>query len=212
MAGAPSLPFEDREDGAKQLLARLRDLEGQKPLVLAVPRGAVPMAKIIAEGLGGDLDVVLVKKIGHPLQPEFAIGSVSETGEIIFSDGANEIGLSKKDIEENAITLSRQLAEKRLKFGLSRPPIDPENRIVIIVDDGIATGATMAAAVQSLKSKGAKRVIATAPVASAQAVELLELKGAEVRVLAVPKHFGAVGFYYRNFNQVSDAEVKSILR
>lgn len=200
--------FEDREDAAVKLLNRLRDIKGEKPLVLGVPRGAIPMAKIIADGLEGELDMVLVKKIGHPLQPEFAIGAVTEDGQIILGIGALKHGFSEKDIEEKAVQEAAKLQRKRRMF-TGRPPLDPDGRTVIIVDDGIATGATMSAAVQSMKSKGAKRIIVAAPVASMQAVHLLEAEGAEVRTLGVPEYFGAVSYYYRHFAQVSEAEVGS---
>jgi predicted phosphoribosyltransferase/dienelactone hydrolase len=204
--------FENREDAAYKLLARLGDLQGEKPLVLGVPRGAIPMAKIIADGLGGDLDMVLVKKIGHPLHPEFALGSVTEDGEIILGIGARQYGLSQEDISEHAFLQIERLRQKRMAFAHGRRALSPRGRTVILVDDGIATGATMSAAIHSVKARGAKRIVVAAPVASQQAVHWLELEGAEVRTVSVPEHFGAVGYYYRNFTQVSDAEVGAFFR
>ncbi len=205
-----NLPFEDREDAAKKLLSHLTEFKGQNPLVLGIPRGAIPMAKIIADGLGGEFDMILVKKIGHPLQPEFAIGSVTEDGEVVLGLGAREHGISEEDVENYAVKQVELLHKQRRQLGKGRLPISPKDRIVIVVDDGIATGATMTAAVQSLRHRGAKRIIVAAPVASPQAVHLLEMEGVEVRTVAVPDPFGAVGYYYRNFSQVSDAEVGAL--
>lgn len=212
MSAESVLTFRDREDGARQLLLHLEDLKGQNPLVLGVPRGAIPMAKIIAEELHGDLDLILVKKVGHPLQPEFALGAVTEDGEIVLGMGAIENGITKEQIEESAKQPVELLRMQRAKLTHRRAPISPKDRVVVVVDDGIATGATMSAAVQSLKSKGAKRVIVAAPVTSREAKDLLELSGAEVRAVAIPKHFGAVSYYYQNFTQISEAEISSFFK
>jgi predicted phosphoribosyltransferase len=204
-----TLPFADREEGARQLLSKLQDLKGQNPLVLGIPRGAIPMAKLIADGLGGELDMILVKKVGHPLQPEFALGAVTEDGEIILGMGAKKHGITKEEIEDAALKQVEVLRKTRAQFSRGRPPTSAKDRVVVIVDDGIATGATMSAAVQSLKAKGANRVIVATPVASHHAVTSLKLENVDVRTVASPEYFDAVGSYYRNFTQVSDAEVES---
>jgi len=170
------------------------------------------MAKIIAETLGGEMDMILVKKIGHPSYPEFALGAVTEDAQIVLGAGAIQYGLSEDDLEKQALELVQQLREKRQRYGQGRAPIDPRGRVVIIVDDGIATGATMSAAYRSLKEKGAARVIVAAPVASVQAVRSLRKEGAEVRTVFVPEYFGAVGYYYDDFTQVSDAEIGAFFR
>jgi putative phosphoribosyl transferase len=211
--GDAGLPFEDREEGARRLLSQLEDLKGQNPLVLGVPRGAIPMAGIIADGLGGELDMILVKKVGHPRQPEFAVGAVTEDGEIILDLGAREgQGITQEEIGDAALRQVEVLRKRRAEIAHGRRPVDPKDRVVVIVDDGIATGATMSAAVQSVKAKGARRIIVAAPVASRRAVTVLELAGAEVRAVAIPKNFGAVGYYYRSFAQVSDAEVGAFFK
>jgi predicted phosphoribosyltransferase/dienelactone hydrolase len=165
------------------------------------------MAKLIADELGGDLDMILVKKIGHPLHPEFALGSVTEDGEVLLGIGAKKYGLSEPMLAEYALEQIDYLNKKRQIFSGGKPAIDRRDRIIIIVDDGIATGATMSAAIESLKAKSPKKIIVASPVASAEAVGLLEGLGAEVRTVMVPEFFGAVGYYYENFTQVSDAEV-----
>lgn len=200
------LSFRDREDGARQLLLQLEDLKGQNVLVLGVPRGAIPMAKIIADELQGDLDLILVKKVGHPLNPEFAVGAVTEDGDLLISD-ENDPSFTKEELTEKAKHPIELLREQRLRLTRRGSALNPKDRLVLVVDDGIATGATMSAAVQSLKAKGAKRVIVAAPVASREAKEKLELFGAEVRTVGTPEPFGAVSYYYRNFTQVSDAEI-----
>jgi len=212
MSAESVLSFLDREDGAQKLLSHLADLKDQNALILGIPRGAIPMAKIIAEELHGDLDLILVKKVGHPLQPEFALGAVTEDGEVVLGVGAKEHGFSKEQLEQRAQRPAEMLREQRVKLTHNRKPIDPKGRLVIVVDDGIATGATMCAAVQSLKARGARRVVVAAPVVSQEAKALLELSGAEVRTVAIPKHFGAVSYYYQNFAQISDAEIGSFFK
>lgn len=204
--------FKDREEAAYELVPRLLDLKGQKPIVLGVPRGAIPMAKIVADALGGELDVMLVKKLGHPLHPEFALGSVTEDGHILLGIGASQYGFSQEYFETEALRTAEDLQRKRQLYTQGKTPIPVAGRNVVVVDDGIATGATMLAAVQSLKEHGAGRIVVASPVASPQAIMLLEREGVEVRALKVPEHFGAVGYYYESFAQVSDAEVGAYFR
>ncbi len=197
--------FEDRDQAARLLIPLLADLREAEPLVLAIPRGAVSMARIIAMALDTDMDLVLVKKIKHPLHPEFAIGAVSENGEVLLSSGAQDV--DPAHVEKAALHEIEQLQKKRYQYTGSHQAPDIEGRNVIVIDDGIATGSTMVAAVRSLRSQGARRIIVTAPVASTSAVQRLEAEGAEVRVHYVPVYFGAVSYFYNRFDQISDAEV-----
>jgi predicted phosphoribosyltransferase len=203
--------FADREEAARLLAQRLRAYYRNKnPLVLGVPRGAVPMAKIIADGLGGELDVVLVRKLGHPTQPELAIGAIDESGRVFFSDYAYEIDEGYLEAEK-----TRQLEIIRQRRALhtpDRPPIDPHNRVVIIVDDGIATGSTMTSALRAVRAKGPKKLLAAVAVASVQAARALGKEADAMVCLNVPIEFFAVGQFFRNFSQVTDEDVIAILR
>ena len=206
--------FRNREEAANALAERLDKILGHDeiPLILGIPRGGVPMAKVISEKLNADLDVVLVRKVGHPMHPEFAVASVTEKGEIHLGEGAKSSGISLSDIEAKALMEISTLSKKRKLFTPDRKPISPLGRSVVIVDDGIATGATMVAALQTLKSTGAKRLIVATPVASKNAVELLQAEGAEVCALIVPDVFYSVSQFYDVFEQVSDKEVVDALK
>lgn len=201
------MKFRDRQHAADQLLDRLQDLSGMKPIVLGIPRGAVPMARQIAFALDAELDIVLVHKFALPEHPEYAMGSVTEDGEVYLGSGAIDMKLSRAEIVDAATHEIDRLQKKRRLFTPCREHRDVRGRVVILVDDGIATGATMTAAVRSVLDAGAGRVIVAAPVISAQALILLEKEGAEVRAVLIPESFRAVSLYYENFNQVGDNEV-----
>ena len=200
--------FSDRLQAAELLAERLKpELGGHGALVLGVPRGAVPMARAIADSVGGELDIVLVHKFGHPHHPEFALGSVTEEGGVYLGMGAERMGFGEEEIGDAARREILRLREKRRLLTPGRASVDVSDRIVVIVDDGIATGATMTAAVRSVKDKGASRVIVAAPVASSDAVSRLTSEGADVVTLSVPEPFFAVSEFYDDFAQVEDDEV-----
>ncbi len=206
------MEFTDRLQAAHRLADKLKEQWGKNPLVLAVPRGAVPMGKIIADRVGGELDVELVHKFGFPSNPEFALGSVTEDGSIFLGIGAERYGLSEKDVERSAQIEIEKLRDRRRLYTPHHSAIDPKGRVAIIVDDGIATGATMTAAVRSLQSKGASRIIVATPVASSEAVRRLLNEGAEVVCLEIPEDFLSVGRFFEDFSQVSDQTVIETLR
>ncbi len=169
------------------------------------------MSRRIADALGGKLDVLLVKKIGHPRSPEYAVAAVDEAGGIFLSEGAAAVGVSAEYLDREAKRIRAQLLESRQRFTEGRPPLDVRGKEVLIVDDGIATGATMLAGVRAVRARGPRSITVACPVVSASARNALWREGAEVRALHVPKSFGSVGQYYDYFPQVEDAEVVSAL-
>jgi predicted phosphoribosyltransferase len=207
-----TLPFADRETAARELAQSLAAWRGQRPLVLAIPRGAVPMGKIIAEALDGELDVVLVRKLGAPGNPEFAIGSVDETGHVYVADHARQLGISDRYIEQEKTAQLETMRKRRADYTPVRAPIDPKDRVAIVVDDGIATGSTMIAALRAVRAKQPKRLIAAMGVAPPDTLERLRREADEVVCLAAPVHFYAVGQFFADFPQVSDEEVIACLK
>ena len=204
--------FEDRNDAARQLAEELKQYRGQNPLVLAIPRGAVPMAKIIADELGGSFDVVLVRKLRAPFQPELAIGSIDESGWAYIAEHAASTGASKDYIESEKQAQMETIRKRRNQYTPIRPPIDPGGRIVIVVDDGLATGSTMISALHGLRARNPAKLICAVPVAPPDTLKKVEKMADEVICLEVPDYFMAVGQFYRNFSQVEDEEVIEILR
>jgi len=170
------------------------------------------MAKRIAEALQGDLDVVLVRKLGAPYNAEFAVGSVDESGWTYVSDYAESAGATPAYIEQEKTRQMETMRKRRAQYTPIRPPIDPTGRIVIVVDDGLATGATMISALHSLKAKGTAKLICAVPVAPPDTIEKVAGYCDEVVCLETPFDFRAVGQFYRDFPQVEDEEVIEILK
>jgi putative phosphoribosyl transferase len=204
--------FENRAQAARLLGAKLAAYRGRNPLVLGVPRGAVPMATIIADGLGGDVDVVLVHKLGAPGQPELAIGSVDENGHVYLSEFVGELGVSDDYIDREIKVQVEALQRRRRLYTPIRPPLDPAGRVVIIVDDGIATGSSIIAALRAVREKKPTQLIAATAVAPPETVERLQREADDIVCLASPSIFFAIGAFFGDFSQVSDEEVMKVLR
>jgi predicted phosphoribosyltransferase len=194
--------FKNREEAATLLADRLATYRAQHPLVLGVPRGAVPMARIIADALGGDLDVVLVRKLRAPGQPELAIGAIDESGAILkgrYFDIATE-----EYLREEVRTQLGILRMRREQYTRAQPPVDPAARIAIIVDDGIATGSSMLSAIRSLRGRKAKKVVVAVAVAPPSSVARIGAEADEVVCLSTPEDFYAVGQFFDDFSEVTD--------
>jgi predicted phosphoribosyltransferase len=203
--------FESRLDAARRLAAALGAYQGRNPLVLAIPRGAVAMGAEIARLLEGELDVVLVKKLHAPGSPEFAVGAVDESGwtyvaPYAASAGADEAYLAREKDAELAL-----LRRRRAQYTPARASADPAGRIAIVVDDGIATGASMIAALHAVRAKRPARLVCAVPVAPAESLESIRPYADELVCLETPEAFMAVGQFYRHFEQVEDEEVVALL-
>lgn len=201
--------YRDRQEAAERLAELLAHLRGEHPLVLAIPRGGAPMGRVIADALGGELDVVLVRKIGAPGNPEFAIGAVSEDGSVLLDEDAQRY--PEAWLRAETARQRRLIDERRRHYTPIREPIDPAGRIVVVVDDGSATGATMAVALDTLRRRAPARLIAALGVASEEALARLGTLVDEVVCPEVPGDFMAVGQFFADFGQVEDDEVVRLL-
>ncbi len=203
--------FIDRLDAAHRLAQALARYRGTVPLVLAIPRGGVPMAKVIADELDGEVDVVLVRKLPAPGNPEFAIGAVDEAGRTYIADHAEHMGLDTHYIEAEKAEQLALMRERRAQYTPVRPPIDPAGRTVIVVDDGLATGSTMIAALHAIRAKDPEKLVCAVPVAPPETAERVRSCCDDLVCLEVPAGFYAVGQFYERFPQVADAEVTAAL-
>jgi predicted phosphoribosyltransferase len=203
--------FDSRVDAARALARALAHYRSRNPLVLAIPRGAVPMGRVLADALAGELDVVLVRKLRAPFSPEFAVGSIDETGWAFIAphaarSGADETYLAREKAEQLDI-----LRRRRAQYTPTRAPVDPRGRVAIVVDDGLATGSTMIAALHAVRTKQPEWLVCAVPVAAADSLERVRPYADEVVCLQAPPDFFAVGQFYRAFPQVEDEEVVALL-
>jgi putative phosphoribosyl transferase len=200
--------FADRADAGRRLGEALAERDLDDPVVLGLPRGGVPVASEVAATLDAPLDVLVVRKIGAPRNPEFAVGAIGEGGaEFVDTDLLERLRLTRDDIEE---TLRREREELRRRveaYRGEREGVDVEGRTVVVVDDGMATGASARVAVQVLRAREPERVVLGVPIASPSAVGRLEDVVDEVVTLGAPPDFLAVGAYYEDFGQTTDREV-----
>lgn len=207
--------FADRDEAGLLLAERLAKLSLADPVVLALPRGGVPVGAQIAKRLRAPLDVAFVRKLGAPDQPELAIGAVAygESPEIVLNPSVVEaLGLTEDFITASAARELSVISRRRQEYAAVRAEVSPKGRSVIIVDDGVATGMTMQAALRSVRNAQPARIIAAVPVASQDAAAMLRQEADDVVCLSAPRSFHAVGSFYRAFDQVSDEDVVTLLR
>jgi putative phosphoribosyl transferase len=204
--------FQDRTDAGRQLAWRLQQLRLEAPVVVGLPRGGVPVAAEVAHTLEAPLDVLVVRKLGCPWQPELALGALGEAGAMVLNPALiTGIGLAPEDLAD-VIRAERGELERRLaRYRGNRPAVPVRGRTVVVVDDGLATGATARAAIQVLRRRGAARIVLAAPVAPPETVKALGGVADEVVTLATPRAFLAIGQFYDDFTQTSDQDVTRLL-
>lgn len=208
--------FQDRYDAGRRLARLLLPAAGRDSsrLVLGLPRGGVPVAFEVARALGADLDVYVVRKVGAPHNEELALGAVASGGVRVFNhDVIAELRLPVEVVEAIVAKTEREVAEREVSLRGGQAPFDPRDRTVVLVDDGLATGATMRAAVEAVRRQGPRQLIVAAPVAAAAVCRAFERDAAVDRFVCVerPVQLQAVGYWYHDFSQTTDAEVKSLL-
>ncbi|MDM0068662.1 phosphoribosyltransferase [Variovorax sp. J31P207] len=206
------MEFKDRRDAGRALAKALEAWRGRPDvLVLALPRGGVPVAWEVAGALGAPLDVLVVRKLGFPGQEEYAMGAIASGGVRVMGEADAGWPVSARELEAVVAREQAELVRREQRYRGGRPPLDLTGRVLILVDDGLATGATMSAAVQAARAGNPKQVIVAVPVASTEAVQSLSALADEVVCLFTPKHFRAVGLWYQDFGQTSDEEVCRLL-
>jgi putative phosphoribosyl transferase len=199
-------PFVDRDDAGRRLAAELPGLD--RPFVLGLPRGGVPVAAAVARALGAPLDVFVARKLGVPAQPELAMGAVASGGVRILNDDVLRRGHVSATVLAEVTARERAAVESRERaYRGDRPPPDLGGRDVVLVDDGLATGATMQAAVAAVRALGPKRVVVAVPVAPSEVLTAFARDGLETACVHAPDDFVSVGSWYRDFGQVTDEEV-----
>lgn len=209
-----SNPFKDRRSAGKLLAERIKELKPADPVVLAMPRGGVPVGLEVAKALGAPLDLVLVRKIGVPYQPELAAGAVvdGDQPEIVVNDDVMQLaGLTREYIDQRAKEELAEIERRRQVYLSDRPRVPLNGRTLIIVDDGIATGASIRAAIAALKRRNPLKLILAVPVAPADTIEKLRAEVDDVVCLQMPEPFYAIGMHYDDFHQVPDDEVVRLM-
>lgn len=204
--------FRDREEAGEALAAAVARVVAEPATVLAIPRGGVTVAGPVARTLGAPLDVVIPRKLGAPGNPELAIGAVAPGVRVLHERAVRQLGVSMEYIQREAALQETEIARREAAYREGRPPAPVAGRTVVIVDDGVATGATAAAALRWARAAGAGRVVFAAPVGPPAVRASLEAEADDVVLLQEPFGFLAVGEWYGDFDQVTDGEVLGVLR
>jgi putative phosphoribosyl transferase len=208
------MKFMDRGEAGRRLADKLVHLKGWQPVVLALPRGGVAVGFEIARALDAPLDIVLVRKIGVPWEPELALGAVTDGAShetFIDRDLATSLAVPDSYIKEETARQLQEIERRRKSYCKGRPALEVAGHTAIVVDDGIATGATMRVALQAVRRRGPARLVLAVPVAPPDTLAALREEVDEVVCLKTPSGFGAIGYYYRDFHQMSDREVTDLL-
>lgn len=207
------MSFKNRVEAGKRLAEALEDFRGRDVVVLGIPRGGVIVANEVATALGAPMDIVVTKKIEAPGEPEFALGAVTQEGDVIMDrQAAESLGASREYLDDQIRKKREEIDERIRRLRGDAPYPDLKGKVVLIVDDGIATGSSVGAAVMSVKKRRPKAVVVAVPVAPRDAVETLSEDGTKVVCLEKPRSFLAIGEFYRDFDQVEDIEVMRILQ
>jgi predicted phosphoribosyltransferase len=208
------MAFRDRREAGQRLAKKLAVYRGTDCLVLALPRGGVPVAAEIAQALAAPLDLLMVRKIGAPAHPEFAVGAVVDGPAPLVVEDAAHLAMTRTAKAQFDAICARELKEierRRALYLKGRPPAPLRGRTVILVDDGLATGSTMRVALAAVRRQQPARVVMAVPVAPKETLEALAGEADQLVCLETPEPFGAVGYFYENFAQVDDAEVIALL-
>jgi len=206
--------FENRQEAGRRLARELLHLKSRRPVVLALPRGGVPVGFEIASALEAPLDLVLVRKIGAPGMSELAVGAIAEGEELdkVIDEGIiAELGVTEAYLDEEIARQAREIERRRELYLKGRPAVDVRHRTALVVDDGIATGATMRVALRAVRRRGPEKLVMAVPVAPSHTIERLRAEVDEIVCLATPEDFRAIGLFYADFHQVGDEEVIALL-
>ncbi len=204
--------FKDRHDAGRRLAVSLEPFRCERPVVIGIPRGGVPVAAEVARALGAPLDIAVVRKIGAPQNPEYAIGALAEGGAHVLNEQAvRALKLSQSDLQALIAGADRELRERLERYRGGRAAVELAGRTAILVDDGLATGSSACAALDSLRERGAKRVIVAAPVAARASVRALREYAEEIVCLEAPEDLWAVGYWYEDFRPTTEEEVRTLL-